>query len=375
MNLATHSAIDDHPRRLSKLFRVLLNCGFFGPVLPPLQKLVTQTRMPKRMIEDAISLLAAEGVVSLDPNGQYHRVYPAMAAGAGAVGTLTTLRTRVGVLTERNIFMRYFEIYQDYLIGLSEVFGADSIDIVFSHELVDEETKVMALDELIRAGVRGLVVLGKAESPFRAALAATEVPVVLCGNSTIEQRDFACVCSDNIFGMKNLVRHLFTQGHRRIAYYTTAAHAHDGYRHRIIGYRNAMEEAGLNAYEDFIQEDRHSPDSANTAAEIFMGLRVHKQGPTAFVCGCDREAFELISELEKRGIQVPVDVSVAGFENSLINVLSPIPLTTVDIFARDMGRMAGELLLWKMKVMQPPARVVMSSLLLERASVAPIPAE
>ena len=367
MNLATHSGISDHPRRLSHLFRVLLNCGFFGPVLPPLQKLVTQTRMPKRMIEEAISLLVAEGVVSPDPNGQYHRVYPAMPAGA--------MRTRVGVLTERSIFMRYFEIYQDYLIGLSEVFGADSVDIVFSHELIDEETKVMALDELIRAGVRGLVVLGKAESPFRAALAATEVPVVLCGNSTIEQRDFACVCSDNIFGMKNLVRHLFTQGHRRIAYYTTAAHIHDGYRHRIIGYRNGMEEAGLDVYEDFIQEERHSPDSANTAAEIFMGLRSHKQSPTAFVCGCDREAFELISELEKRGIQVPADVSVAGFENSLINVLSPIPLTTVDIFARDMGRMAGELLLWKMKVMQPPARVVMSSLLLERASVSSIPAE
>ena len=365
MKPTDYSIVADHPKRLSELFRVLLNCGFFGSVLPPVQKIVAQTRMPKRIIEDALALLAAEGAVTLDSGGQYCRVYPVHAEG---------MRGRIGVLTERNIFMRYFEVYQDYLLGLGEVFGAVDLDLVFSHELTSSEARIIALEELIRAGVKGVIVIGRADESFRAALKAVDLPVILCGNTTIEQRDFASVCSDNIFGMKNLVHHLQTLGHTRIAYYTTGARSHDGYRHRVLGYHNAMEEAGFEPCDDLIQEERHSPDSANTAAQVFQVLHGGLNAPTAIVCACDREAFELISELEKLGIRVPTDVSVAGFENSLLNAISPIPLTTVDIFALEMGRMAGELLLSQMKTPLHPARVVMSSLLLERASVAPVEA-
>ncbi|WP_157895294.1 LacI family DNA-binding transcriptional regulator [Verrucomicrobium sp. GAS474] len=359
----SHPAAVDQPQRLSELFRILLNCGFFGSVLPSVQKMVAQMRLPKRLIEDALVVLVKEEAIALDADGHYRRIYPANVAEG--------VRTRIGVLTERNIFMRYFEVYQDYLIGLGQIFGGAGLDLVFAHELVSAESKIIALEELIRAGVTGFVIIGRSDEQFRAALKATGIPAILCGNTTIEQRDFACVCSDNLFGMKNLVARLQAMGHRRIAYYTTASRSHEGYRHRIIGYRNAMEDAQLETYEELIQENRHSPDSARLAAEAYLGLQRRSNAPTAVVCACDREAFELISELEKLGIQVPGDVSVAGFENSLINALSPIPLTTVDIFALEMGRMAGELLLLELKAPQQPVRVVMPSLLLERASVVP----
>ncbi|HEY8966289.1 MAG TPA: substrate-binding domain-containing protein, partial [Candidatus Methylacidiphilales bacterium] len=148
---------------------------------------------------------------------------------------------------------------------------------------------------------------------------------------------------------------------------------HDGYKHRLSGYRNAMKDAGLETCEDLVQEERHSPDSTNAATRILLGLLGQgAKTPTAVVCACDREAFELISELAKEGIRVPDDIGVAGFENSHLNVLSPIPLTTVDIFALEMGRMAGELLLLALKAPHRPARLVMPSLLLDRASVAPL---
>lgn len=360
----SESPAHDHPRRLALLFRNLLHCGFFGPALPPLQTMVVRLRMPKRIVEDALALLHKDGLVELNA-GQYRRIYPESAKGAGAP---TAVRPRIAILTERNIFGHYFEVYQDYFIGVAELAEASGLDIVFAHDLATTEAKIIALEEMVRAGVKGVAVLGRAEAEFRAGLKASGLPTVICGNASIEQRDFGCICSDNIFGTKNLVNYLIKRGHRAIGYYVTAAHSHDGYHHRLLGYRDAMAEAGLAANERMVLDECHSASSSGTAVEIFTALPPRER-PSAIVCGCDRDAFELISELEKSGVKVPRDVSVAGFENSLFNTFSEPALTTVDIFPREMGRVAGGFLATELKSRQLPARIVLPSKLIQRDSV------
>lgn len=327
--------------------------------------MMVRLRMPKRIVEDALDLLHRDGHVELD-GGLYRRVYPNGNSGH-------PMRPRIGILMGRNIFGHYFEVYQDYFIGVAEMVDAAGFDIVFAHDLTTTEAKIIALEEMVRAGVRGVAVLGSAIPEFRAALRASALPAVVCGNTSIEQRDFGCVCSDNIFGTKNLVNHFYKLGHRAIAYYVTSAQSHDGYHHRLLGYRDAMNAVDLPPREEMVLDEDHSASSPGTAAQIFADLPARER-PTVILCGCDRDAFELISELEKsgNGIKVPRDVSVAGFENSPFNTFSEPALTTVDIFPREMGRVAGGFLINEMKSRQLPARIVLPSRLIQRDSVLPL---
>ena len=354
----------DYPQRIALVFRILLNCGFFGASLPLVQAMVVRMRIPKRIIEDALAILQEEGSVELR-DGQYRRVYRVQQ------GQQKTVRQRIAVLTDRSIFTHYYEVYQDYLMGMAEVFDVAGFDLLFSHEAVGVEGKLIAIEEMSQSGTRGVAFMGACEPEVRSILRAKGIPTVLCGNSTIEQRDFGCVCSDNIFGIKNLVHHLLRIGHKQIGFYTTSALSHDGYHHRFIGYRDAMYEAGLPTNEKMLQTEHHTASSSNKAAGVFTRMPV-KERPTAIVCACDRDAFELISELEKSGIKVPRDVSVAGFENSFFNIFSQTELTTVDIFPREMGRIAAGFLINEVKEPQLPARIILPSRLIERGSVQPL---
>jgi len=348
----------DHPRRLADLLRFLLDCGFFGAGLPPLQTLVLKMGVPKTILDDALALLQKEGHLELRA-AQYRRVYP----------TARAIRPRIGILTERGIFTHYSEVYQDYLLGIVDAAEEAGYDAVFYHELNTSEAKFITLEECIQMGIKGIAFLGRCEPEVRASILDRKIPVVVCGNAMIEQRDFACICSDNIFGTKKLIQYLVGLGHRRIAYYTTNARRHDGNHHRVIGYRDAMAEAGLKPCEELVFDEPHSGASAHSAAQIFVGL---KERPTVIACATDREAFELISELQKSGIKVPQDVSVAGFENSVLNAFSDPALTTVEIYAREMGRMAGRFLIDELSNHRLPARVVLPSLLIQRGSVLPV---
>jgi LacI family transcriptional regulator len=361
MNLQNSPVVTDYSRRLAVLLRTLLDCGYFGPTLPPVQTMVVKMRMPKTAIEDALTVLQDAGHLE-NRAGHYHRVYPPSRP----------VRPRIGVFSGRNLFAPYFEVYQDYFIGLAEMVEQAGYDLLLSHDLASPEGQAITLDEFVRGGVTGIAVLGRLEPEIRAALAAKRLPTVLCGNATIEQREFGCVCSDNFVGMKDLVRHLVAQGHRAIGYYTTSAQSHDGYRHRLVGYREAMEEAGLPPRREMVLDAPHAASSANTAAQVFAGLR---QRPTALICACDRDAFELISELQKSGLRVPHDVSVVGFENSFFNSLAEPALTTVDIYPREMGRVAGGFLLNELKHPQLPVRIVLPAHLIERGSVRARPAD
>jgi len=352
------SAAAAYPRRLADLIRLLLDSGFFGSALPPVQSLVVKMRVPKTVLDDALALLQQDGHVEVRAT-HYHRIYPASRP----------IRPRIGILTERNIFAHYFEVYQDYLLGVADVAEAAGYEAVFHSELTTTEAKLVAIDECVHMDVKGIAFLGRCESEVRASLLARQLPAVVCGNAMIEQRDFAVVCSDNIFGTKNLIQYLLGLGHRRIAYYATTARRHDGNHHRILGYRDAMAEAGLPPQEDMVFDEPHSGSSAHAAVKIFTGL---KNRPTVIACVTDREAFELISELQKSGIKVPQDVSVVGFENSVLNIFSDPALTTVEIYAREMGRIAGKFLLDEVAGPRLPARIILPSLLIERSSVLPL---
>ena len=103
-----------------------------------------------------------------------------------------------------------------------------------------------------------------------------------------------------------------------------------------------MYENGLDtAFEEII------PDRDQNGLLIKMSLPSKKQLPDAFVCNSDLTAAKLIGQLDKKGIRVPEDVSVTGYDNFLSEQEKTVPLTTIGVEPENICAMAAELIIAK----------------------------
>jgi LacI family purine nucleotide synthesis repressor len=123
---------------------------------------------------------------------------------------------------------------------------------------------------------------------------------------------------------------------------------------RIAGFRRAMAEANLPVREDWILEGNFECDTAVLAADKIIAM---DKRPTAVFCFNDTMALGLMSRLQQRGIRVPEDMSVIGYDNiELAEYFSP-PLTTIHQPKRRVGKNAFEILLERIKDKEHDRRI------------------
>lgn len=136
---------------------------------------------------------------------------------------------------------------------------------------------------------------------------------------------------------------------------------------RIAGYKRALNEAKISADENMIIEGNFECDTAVLAAEQIVEM---EDRPTAVFCFNDTMALGLMSRLQEKGIRIPEDISVIGYDNiELAEYFSP-PLTTVHQPKRRVGKNAFEILLERIKDKDHEKRVFeMHPEIVERSTV------
>jgi len=145
------------------------------------------------------------------------------------------------------------------------------------------------------------------------------------------------------------VRHLIDLGHRRIACATSLDYV-SSVLDRIAGYKNALKDAGIAFREEFLYESFPTagetvPQAADRAAAYLMNL---PEPPTAIFGINDYLAMDLCDGLIRRGVRVPEDISVAGFDGALRWTPGARPLTTADQNHERIGERAGELMIQRL---------------------------
>ncbi|MEM9064646.1 MAG: LacI family DNA-binding transcriptional regulator [Planctomycetota bacterium] len=175
-------------------------------------------------------------------------------------------------------------------------------------------------------------------------------------------------------GMAQLVEHLTGLGHERIAYAYIERERHipRGLRHGAVdarrdAYCDLMKERGLEVLPGFDHADIDHLD--------YVWTYVIGGGATALVCYDDVTALFLIQSAHVLGLRVPQDLSVVAFNDELPARMATPPLTTVALPAVEAGKRAGELLIERLKIMDPggqpnPRRVVLHPRLVIRRSTA-----
>lgn len=157
------------------------------------------------------------------------------------------------------------------------------------------------------------------------------------------------ILPDDQAGQRNLVRAIITNGHRRIGYLTLSK-ALDATALRVRGYRAALEEAGIQYDPELViaaDIDHVDPDAeARRLWEAIDRVLSLTEPPTALCFGNDRMALRAYGMLRSRGLELPADISVAGFDDHRAIAESLFPtLTTAELPYMRMGRRAADLLL------------------------------
>lgn len=226
--------------------------------------------------------------------------------------------------------------------GVEDVASENGLSIVLTQSGTRHAPDADWIEGVLRRGPMAVVLLfSELPQAMRAALAARSIPFVIVDPAGDPAPDVPAVGSANWAGGLAATRHLVELGHKRIAVISgpddmMCSHA------RIDGFRSAMNAAGLPIREDWVRlGDFHIEGGARHAADL-LSLPAGER-PTAIFAGSDLQALGVYDVARQRGIRIPEELSVVGYDDiPLAEWVSP-RLTTVRQPLEEMGRQAARL--------------------------------
>lgn len=211
----------------------------------------------------------------------------------------------------------------------------------------------------------GVIVMGLSLNEENAFADKLRVPFVLFGKSDME---IDCVDVDNRRGAEAMTEHIVSMGHKKIAF--LMLNVNQRYAHeRFEGYRQCLTRSGIPFDGSLVRTVEYSEqDSYEKTCDL-----IEKEGPTAIFCCNDLLAIGAFRAAEKFGLRIPQDISVAGFDGLIFDLIPKVPLTTVRQPVYDTGRVVARRLLDRLKnPLLPLEKTYIAPDLVIRESVGPI---
>jgi LacI family repressor for deo operon, udp, cdd, tsx, nupC, and nupG len=232
--------------------------------------------------------------------------------------------------------------YLEVMKGVEQAAREAGYSVLMGNTESNPERETEYFDMLRDGHADGMILMtGKLPAGLEAAgIAIADLPLVVA-LETIEGSGLPHVRIDNLAAAREAVRHLVGLGHRRIAH-VTGPLPEIMSRLRRDGWRAAMDDAGLAVPEGYEQRGDYLLRSGQALCATLCDL---PEPPTAIFCANDEMAFGAIHELRRRGLDVPGDVSVVGFDDIYLSAAIFPPLTTVSQPRAEIGREAMSLLL------------------------------
>ena len=254
-------------------------------------------------------------------------------------------------------------VFAEILDGVQEGVRRDGYSTLLVTGNADPATERREITRLLESRVEGVILIAHRLSDDDLAQIAREVPTVVVTWQTDGIGGLDSVRGDDVAGARLAVDHLAALGHERIAHVTGGDNRIA--RERRAGYEQAMELLGLEA---LVVEGAFT-ESGGYAG----GLTAVDSGATAVFVANDLAAIGALAALRDRGLRVPEDVSVVGYDG--MRLLDSLDITTVAQPLAAMGRTAAELLTDRIAV--PGGHQVhrrVETTLIPRGSSGPAPA-
>lgn len=248
--------------------------------------------------------------------------------------------------------------------GIEQTANDHGYAVFLANSNADPERERKVVQELAERRVDGIIVTSsRVGALYLPLLKELNVPIVLV-NDQYPGEFVHSVLIENVEGTRAAVEHLIELGHRRIAY-VGDRFGYQSDAERLAGYKQALAQAGIEFVAALAVEGDGRAEAAIEAVNALLALPAP---PTAICCYNDMTALGAMRAIHARGLRVPEDISLAGFDDLFFAAYLQPPLTTVRQPMRRMGQMAMENLFKLMSGEESVAQIKVEAELIVRAS-------
>jgi LacI family transcriptional regulator len=242
----------------------------------------------------------------------------------------------IGVLTPYINSPFYGELMRGVVQGLEN----SGYTAIFSEAYWNLEREKQAIQNLLARRVDGLIIFAGESSGEALEQIERRLPVAVIGRD-IPRFSGVCLRINDFEGAYQATKYLTDFGHRRVAHITGILSRQDAAA-RLAGYRQALADAGLPSEDQLIVEGDFSENSGLLAVQ---SLLLRGQTFSAIFAANDQMAYGARLGLYRRGLRVPEDISLIGFDDQPGSAYTVPPLTTVRQPALEMGQVAAGVIL------------------------------
>ncbi len=261
------------------------------------------------------------------------------------------------VLTRREISV----FWNSIIMGISDELNKYGCKLQFNFiSEQDEKNLVLPLD--LQADASGIIILSVFSIDYIDEIMKQNIPVVfLDAPSDLDSVGYYgdIVICEGKNSVKQITNHLISQDYKRIGFIGDITYCKT-INDRYQGYLSALQEAGYTVDHSIIAA-YHAPTKFYKTVEVEKALDGFPALPEAIVCANDDIALDVIRCLRARGISVPQDVAVTGYDN--VEGMSQVEpfLTTVRVGNQRLGRRLVQQLMWRIQNPTFPKEVVFVS--------------
>lgn len=256
---------------------------------------------------------------------------------AVARGLASKRTTTVGVIIPDISSIFFAELAR----GIEDIATMYKYNIILCNSDQNKEKEIHLINTLLEKQVDGIVFMGgEITADHVEEFKRSPVPIVL--SATVdEKREFPSVNIDYEQASYDAVKFLLDKGHSKVGLLTGSLEDPvNGYQ-KYSGYRKALEEANVPFLEDYVIVGDYTYDSGMEAMEAFAHLN---ERPTAIFAGTDEMALGIIHGAQDRGLHVPEELEVIGFDNTRLAAMVRPTLTSVVQPMYDIGAVSMRLL-------------------------------
>jgi DNA-binding LacI/PurR family transcriptional regulator len=303
-------------------------------------------------------------LVNVETRALIHRIAAEKGYTVSAVGrSLVTRRTNtIGVVVTTIADPFAGEVVS----GIEEFALSHDYSVILAASHSDADRELRAVNSFQERRVDGILVMAsRIGARYLQMLSGMKVPIVLINSHHAGEFVYS-VRIDNIDGARLATGHLAGLGHRRIAYIGDKFGFQSDIE-RLTGYRETLEEQELDFDPDLVVHGDGTPESGMKAMRRLLTLT---DRPTAVFSYNDREAIGAMRGVRECGLRVPRDISIVGFDDLYLSSYTDPPLTTIQQPKREMGLLAGEILLRLFRGEKPESQMTKGSLLVRESTAA-----
>lgn len=326
-------------------------------------ELSKEFQVSRHTVRKALSILENEGLLE----------------ATHGLGTFCTERLRNNV-SSKNIAVVTTYI-SDYIFprliqGMDTVLTDNGYSIILKNTGNSQKNEAKALEDILTKNIDGLIIEPSKSEIYCRHMHLYEtferlgIPYIFIQGTYPQMKDRPNIIMDDVQGAYLLTKYLIELGHKNIVGIFKIDDSQGTARHK--GYIQALNEAGIQYNPDQVITF-HTEDRAKKPAAMMEQFVIEKRTIDAVVCYNDQIALEVIHVLQAKGVRVPEDISITGYDNSLISESGPIKLTTVAHPKEKLGEMAARLLLEKMNHISDEdskvARVVAPELIIRESCI------